>query len=38
MLRPSRLHVGAAIENDNVTKVFVGGRTIPVACGRFFLP
>jgi trans-2,3-dihydro-3-hydroxyanthranilate isomerase len=36
--RPSRIHVSASIENDTVTKVFVGGRTIPVACGRFFLP
>jgi trans-2,3-dihydro-3-hydroxyanthranilate isomerase len=38
MLRPSRIHVSAAIENGVVTKVFVGGRTIPVANGRFFLP
>jgi trans-2,3-dihydro-3-hydroxyanthranilate isomerase len=38
MLRPSRIHVSATIENDALTKVFVGGRTIPVACGRFFLP
>ena len=38
MLRPSRIHVSAAIEDGVVTKVFVGGRTIPVACGRFFLP
>jgi len=38
MLRPSRIHVSAAIENNTVTKVFVGGRTIPVASGRFFLP
>jgi trans-2,3-dihydro-3-hydroxyanthranilate isomerase len=38
MLRPSRIHVSAAIENDIVTKVFVGGRTIPVASGRLFLP
>jgi trans-2,3-dihydro-3-hydroxyanthranilate isomerase len=38
MLRPSRIHVSASIENDIVTKVFVGGRTIPVASGRFFLP
>ena len=36
--RPSRIHVSAAIENNVVTKVFVGGRTIPVASGRFFLP
>jgi trans-2,3-dihydro-3-hydroxyanthranilate isomerase len=38
MLRPSRIHVSAAMENNAVTKVFVGGRTIPVASGRFFLP
>jgi trans-2,3-dihydro-3-hydroxyanthranilate isomerase len=38
MLRPSRIHVSAAIESGVVTKVFVGGRTIPVASGRFFLP
>jgi trans-2,3-dihydro-3-hydroxyanthranilate isomerase len=38
MLRPSRIHVSAAIENGIVTKVFVGGRTIPVATGRLFLP
>jgi trans-2,3-dihydro-3-hydroxyanthranilate isomerase len=38
MLRPSRIHVSAASENDIVTKVFVGGRTIPVASGRLFLP
>jgi trans-2,3-dihydro-3-hydroxyanthranilate isomerase len=38
MLRPSRIHVSAAIEDGVVTKVFVGGRTIPVASGRFFLP
>jgi trans-2,3-dihydro-3-hydroxyanthranilate isomerase len=36
--RPSRIHVSAAVEDDLVTKVFVGGRTIPVASGRFFLP
>ena len=38
ILRPSRIHVSAAIENNIVTKVFVGGRTIPVASGRLFLP
>jgi trans-2,3-dihydro-3-hydroxyanthranilate isomerase len=38
ILRPSRIHVNATIENSLVTKVFVGGRTIPVASGRFFLP
>ena len=38
MLRPSRIHVSATLEDAKVTKVFVGGRTIPVASGRFFLP
>ncbi|WP_260706480.1 PhzF family phenazine biosynthesis protein [Edaphobacter flagellatus] len=38
MLRPSRLYVSAARVGDKVTNVFVGGRTIPVAMGRFFLP
>ncbi|MGF7180812.1 PhzF family phenazine biosynthesis protein [Tunturiibacter psychrotolerans] len=38
MLRPSRIHVSAALEDNLVTKVFVGGRTIPVASGRLFLP
>jgi trans-2,3-dihydro-3-hydroxyanthranilate isomerase len=38
ILRPSRIYVSATIENGIVTKVFVGGRTIPVASGRFFLP
>ena len=38
MLRPSRIHVSAAMEDNCVTKVFVGGRTIPVASGRLFLP
>jgi trans-2,3-dihydro-3-hydroxyanthranilate isomerase len=38
MLRPSRIHVSASSENGIVTDVFVGGRTIPVASGRFFLP
>jgi len=38
MLRPSRIHVSAALEDNRVTKVFVGGRTIPVASGRLFLP
>src|SRR5258708_16396791 len=38
MHRPSPIHVSASIENDIVTKVFVGGRTIHVASGRFFLP
>jgi trans-2,3-dihydro-3-hydroxyanthranilate isomerase len=38
MLRPSRIHVQADLANGIVTNVFVGGRTIPVASGRFFLP
>ncbi|WP_263368074.1 PhzF family phenazine biosynthesis protein [Edaphobacter bradus] len=38
MLRPSRLHVSATLSGDSVTNVFVGGRTIPVAMGRLFLP
>jgi trans-2,3-dihydro-3-hydroxyanthranilate isomerase len=38
MLRPSRIHVSATLADATVTKVFVGGRTIPVATGRFFLP
>lgn len=38
MRRPSRIHVSATLHDGAVTKVFVGGRTIPVACGRFFLP
>ena len=38
MLRPSRLTVQARMSGGNVTTTFVGGRTIPVASGRFFLP
>lgn len=38
MLRPSRLYVSAQRVNGKVSEVFVGGRTIPVAMGRFFLP
>jgi trans-2,3-dihydro-3-hydroxyanthranilate isomerase len=38
MQRPSRLSLSAKLAGDNVTEVFVGGRTIPVATGRFFLP
>ena len=34
--RPSRIHVSATKIGDRVTDVFVGGRTIPVASGRFF--
>ena len=36
--RPSRIHSQARLENGRVSDVFVGGRTIPVASGRFFLP
>ena len=38
MLRPSRLYVSAKLVDDKITEVFVGGRTICVATGRFFLP
>jgi len=38
MLRPSRIYVSAARDSDRVTDVHVGGRTIPIANGRFFLP
>jgi trans-2,3-dihydro-3-hydroxyanthranilate isomerase len=38
MLRPSRIHVSATRDGEVVSEVFVGGRTIPVAMGRLFLP
>jgi trans-2,3-dihydro-3-hydroxyanthranilate isomerase len=38
MLRPSRIHVQAALDGTRVTNVRVGGRTIPIASGRIFLP
>jgi trans-2,3-dihydro-3-hydroxyanthranilate isomerase len=38
MLRPSRIHVRASRDRDRVTDVYVGGRTIPIATGRLFLP
>jgi trans-2,3-dihydro-3-hydroxyanthranilate isomerase len=38
MRRPSRIHVSATIDGDQVANVFVGGRTILVAMGRLFLP
>ena len=38
MGRPSRLYVRATRDGERVYDVFVGGRTIPVASGRFFLP
>jgi trans-2,3-dihydro-3-hydroxyanthranilate isomerase len=37
MLRPSRIRTQASISDGVVKNVFVGGRTIPVASGRFFL-
>jgi trans-2,3-dihydro-3-hydroxyanthranilate isomerase len=37
MHRPSRIHVSATRKEESITKVFVGGRTIPVAMGRLFL-
>lgn len=36
--RPSRLHLQAHLEDDRIARVFVGGRTIPVASGAFLLP
>ncbi len=42
MRRPSRIHVSATLGrldgDETISEVFVGGRTIPVAMGRFFLP
>ena len=38
MLRPSRLFISASLVDGRVVDVFVGGRTIPVANGQFFLP
>lgn len=38
MLRPSRIDVSATRDGDRITDVRVGGRTIPIATGRFFLP
>jgi trans-2,3-dihydro-3-hydroxyanthranilate isomerase len=38
MLRPSRLYVSAKDDGQKISDVFVGGRTIPVAMGRLFLP
>ncbi len=38
MLRPSRIYACATRVGDHVSEVFVGGRTIPIATGRFFLP
>jgi len=38
ILRPSRIHVSATMEREEINKVLVGGRTISVAKGRLFLP
>jgi trans-2,3-dihydro-3-hydroxyanthranilate isomerase len=38
MLRPSRICVQAALCQGSVQNVRVGGRTIPIASGRLFLP
>ena len=38
MLRPSRIYVSATRTGDSISDVRVGGRTIPIATGRFFLP
>jgi trans-2,3-dihydro-3-hydroxyanthranilate isomerase len=38
ILRPSRIHVQATLADGIVRDVLVGGRTIPIATGRFFLP
>jgi trans-2,3-dihydro-3-hydroxyanthranilate isomerase len=38
MLRPSRIRVHAEKRGHRVTEVRVGGRTIPIAEGRVFLP
>ena len=38
MLRPSRIHVQATSDGVRIRDVYVGGRTIPIASGQFFLP
>ncbi len=38
MKRPSLLTVQATVAAERITDVLVGGRTIPVATGTFFLP
>ena len=38
MRRPSRITTQAKLTGESVSEVFVGGRTIPVATGSFFLP
>ena len=36
--RPSRIHVQASGTKTQIENVFVGGRTIPIATARLFLP
>ena len=38
MGRPSRIHVKASANGTRIENVFVGGRTIPIATARLFLP
>jgi trans-2,3-dihydro-3-hydroxyanthranilate isomerase len=38
MLRPSRIYVQATSDSGLIRDVRVGGRTIPIATGQFFLP
>jgi trans-2,3-dihydro-3-hydroxyanthranilate isomerase len=38
MRRPSRIHVQATANGTQIENVFVGGRTIPIATARLFLP
>jgi trans-2,3-dihydro-3-hydroxyanthranilate isomerase len=38
MRRPSRIHARASLNGTQIENVFVGGRTIPIATGRLFLP
>jgi trans-2,3-dihydro-3-hydroxyanthranilate isomerase len=38
MRRPSRIHVHASLNGTRIENVFVGGRTIPIATARLFLP
>ena len=36
--RPSRIHARASANGTQIENVFVGGRTIPIATARLFLP
>jgi trans-2,3-dihydro-3-hydroxyanthranilate isomerase len=38
ILRPSHIHVRATRNGTRIENVYVGGRTIPIATGRIFLP